>query len=194
MSHRFVAALFLFAATSAVAEPLSGTISDAALRRKIDVVYIEKVEGTFPAPAKQPVINQKGNTFVPHVSTVVVGTRVSFQSMDPELHNVFARAGKAVMFNDAVLPSGRFERTFNKPGVVHLTCNIHKEMSAYVLVVQNPFFTTIDRATGSFHIDNLPPGNYTLRVWGEALSDEQNARTWQVTVDKNATAANIASL
>jgi polysaccharide lyase family 4-like protein len=91
-----------------------------------------------------------------------------------------------------VLPQGHFERVFNKPGVVHLTCNIHKEMSAYVVVLQNPYYAQIDRSTGQFLINNVPPGKYTLRIWGEQLSDEQNARAFPVTVEKGTPPLKVA--
>lgn len=192
MSYRLVLAASLLSASAAIAEPLAGTVADPALRRKVDVVYVEKADGEFKPPAEPAVVGQKGNTYQPHFQTILVGTKVVFQSQDPELHNVFARNGKAVLFNNAVLPQGKFEKTFPKTGAIHLTCNIHKEMSAYVFVAQNPYYATIDRSTGAFSIKNVPPGKYTLRVWGEALSDEQNAKAWPVTVEKNAQPVKIA--
>ena len=69
-------------------------------------------------------------------------------------------------------------------GVVHMTCNIHKEMSAYVVVLQNGFYAIPDHKTGAFTINGLPPGNYTIRIWGEQLDETQNARKFTVTVGK----------
>jgi plastocyanin len=189
---RLLPALLLFASVPAVAEPLSGTIEDRALRRKTDLVYLEKVEGNFPPPAQKPVVNQRGNTYLPHVVPILVGSTVVFQSEDKELHNVFARGQKSVLFNDAVLPGARFERTFKQLGVVHLTCNIHKEMSAFVVVLQNPYFARIDPKSGEFLIQGIPPGKYTLRIWGEGLSEEQNARSFPVTVEKSGTPLKLA--
>jgi plastocyanin len=154
--HRLAIAFLLFSLPVA-AEPLIGSIDDPSLRRKIDLVYLEDVAGSFPPPAQSPIVNQKGNVYRPHVTAVVAGTRVTFQSQDPELHNIFARAARAVLFNDAVLPGNKTERVFKQLGLVHLTCNIHKEMSAYVMVLQNPYFASIDPKSGSFHIDNVPP-------------------------------------
>jgi Polysaccharide lyase family 4, domain II len=163
------------AAPLAHAETLTGTIDDPGLRRKVDLVYVDHVDGKI-TPPPQPVINQKGNTYLPHIVPVVVGAKVLFKSQDPELHNVYARGERKVIFNNAVLPNMKFEETFNTPGVVHLSCNIHKEMSAYVLVLQNPFWTTPDRKTGQFTIAGLKPGTYTVRIWGERLSEEENGK------------------
>ncbi len=187
MPYRLIAALFALHATAALADPLAGTIDDPNLRKKVDVVYVEKAEGAFPPPATPVAIDQKGFKFLPHLSVFVVGTKAAFHSQDPELHNVYARLGKGVLFNDAVLPQGHFDRVFGKAGVVHLTCNIHKDMSAWIVVLQNPFFSTaIDRGTGAFTIANVPPGSYTIRVWGEGLSDGENGKTWPVTVGPGA--------
>jgi hypothetical protein len=90
--------------------------------------------------------------------------------------------GEAMMLQRGILPVVRGtlvnRRPFQKLGPVHLT-----EMNAWVIVVQNPYFTTsIDRATGEFRINGVPPGAYTMRVWGERLSDAQNRRRFRVFV------------
>jgi hypothetical protein len=54
-------------------------------------------------------------------------------------------------------------------------------MSADIVVLQNPFFAQPD-ASGRFSIDGVPPGKYTLRIFGDQLSDEQRARTFTVSV------------
>jgi Polysaccharide lyase family 4, domain II len=70
------------------------------------------------------------------------------------------------------------QRPFQKLGPVHLP-----EINTWVIVVQNPYFTTsIDRKTGEFRINGVPPGAYTMRVWGERLSDAQNRRRFRVFV------------
>jgi plastocyanin len=188
-----IVALLALTATPVFADALHGKIDDPSLRRKLEMVYVEKVDGNFPPPSTETVINQKGNTYRPHLTVVVKGTKVTFQSQDPELHNVFARhETKQVLFNDAVLPGNQFERTFTRLGLVHLTCNVHKEMSAYVMVVQNPYFTTQVDTTGTFTIPNVPAGKYVLRIWGEKLSDEENAKTWQITVGDGSEPSRIA--
>src|SRR5262245_26194574 len=125
--------LLVAAVGPARAESLVGTLDDPALRRKVELVYVEKVDGAPKVPAQPEVMAQRGNTYLPHLLPIVAGTKVQFKSEDPELHNVYARGTKKVLFNDAVLPKMMFEKTFTDLGPVHLTCNIHKEMSAWVL-------------------------------------------------------------
>ena len=140
--HSFVLlACLALGATAAGAATLSGTLEDRGLRKKTQLVYIEKVPGKWP-PASAPVVmNQHNNTYLPHLLPVLAGTTVIFTSLDPELHNVFARGGKKTLFNQAVLTNQKFQKVFAEAGlVVHLSCNIHKEMSADIVVLQNPFW------------------------------------------------------
>ena len=176
--------LTLAAAASASAETLTGKIEDPSLRRKATLVYLETAPGKFPPPAEAAVMNQIGNTYSPRVLPVLLGTRVEFRSSDPELHNVNARASKKQLFNQAVLPHQMFARKMEQAGVVHLSCNVHKEMSADILVLQNPFFAKPD-AQGAFTIANVPAGNYAMRVFGAELSDEQRAKVFKISVGSN---------
>lgn len=175
-------ALLVLSSTLAFAEPVTGSLSTPSLRRAVQLVYVEKVDGSLPPPAADVVINQKGNTYLPHLVPVVVGTKVTFKSEDTELHNVFARQGTKVLFNQGQPAKMVFEKAFDTLGPVKLTCNIHKEMTAWVVVLQNPYWAMPDAKTGSFEIRGLPPGSYSLRLWGETLDDALAARKFPLTV------------
>lgn len=129
------------------------------------VVYLEG--GSDAAkPMKGVVVDQKGKTFVPHVTVITPGTAIRFPNNDTVYHNVFAHYD-AARFDLGVYPRGAVKiRTFNKPGVVSLLCSIHSEMSAYVVIVDTPFFA-VTASDGSFTIPSVPPGIYTLKVWHE---------------------------
>src|SRR5690349_11103197 len=89
----------LLLASTASAQSFSGNLGAPALRRTVELVYVEKAPGQFKPPATPAVINQKHNTYLPKMLPLVVGTKVSFTSEDSELHNVFARAGTKALFN-----------------------------------------------------------------------------------------------
>lgn len=176
-----IVAMPLAAAAAPKADDLTGTIAPG-LRRKVELVYVEKVPGKFPAPAEPAVMNQVKNTYVPRLLPVLAGTVVVFKSEDPELHNVFGRAEKKVLFNHGVPPKTSATSKMNDLGVVKLSCNIHREMTAFIPVLQNPYFTQPDQKSGAFTIKSVPAGSYTLRLWGEKLTDEEKARAYPVTV------------
>ena len=129
------------------------------------LIYIEKAEGrSFPPLAKNPVIDQIRMTFVPHVLPVLAGSSVDFPNSDSTRHNVFSPS-KTKKFNLGTYPAGITKKvTFEKTGVVSLLYNVHAEMSAFVLVVQNPYYAMVDKH-GKYKISDVPPGDYTLVIW-----------------------------
>ena len=174
-----VAGLVLAGSTGAV----DGTLSGRSLQKNVQLVYLEKVDGADATKLTEgAVLDQKGNVYHPHVLPVVAGTTVSIKSSDPELHNVYAQKGSDVLFNTG-MPAGSAPRskTFEEPGVVAMSCSIHKEMSAFVVVLQNRFFTQPDK-TGKFRIEGVPTGNYVLRIWGERLEDSLLQKKFEVKV------------
>lgn len=162
---------------------VDGTLSGRSLQKNVQLVYLEKVDGAEATkPTEGAVLDQKGNVYHPHVLPVVAGTTISIKSSDPELHNVYAQKGTDVLFNTG-MPAGSAPRskTFDEPGVVAMSCSIHKEMSAFVVVLQNKFFTQPDK-TGKFRIEGVPTGNYVLRIWGEKLDEALLQKTFEVKV------------
>lgn len=129
------------------------------------VVYIERVEGkTFFPPTKNTIVDQTRMTFVPHVLPLVAGSTVAFPNSDSTRHNVFSPS-KTKKFNLGTYPAGITKKvTFEKTGVVSLLCNVHPEMSAFILVLQNPYFAMADKQ-GKYKISDVPPGDYTLVIW-----------------------------
>lgn len=133
------------------------------------VVYIERVPGT-PAAARgdTSVIRQHGERFLPHVLPVVQGTTVAFPNDDRLYHNVFSLSS-AKTFDLGRFPRGHSRAvTFDRAGVVQVFCHIHSDMSAVVLVLDNPFHAVPD-ARGRYVIPDLPPGEYTLVAFHERI-------------------------
>jgi plastocyanin len=131
------------------------------------VVYIDKIPGKTFTPTSAPVpLDQINLTFVPHVLPVLVGTKVAFPNSDDIRHNVFSPTSWS-KFNLGTYPKSTTKYyVFDKPGTVTLLCNVHAEMSAYVVVTETPYFAVTDKA-GNFVLKNIPAGNYVLKVWHE---------------------------
>lgn len=129
---------------------------------------VVSLEGNLKsAPLKKAVVDQRNRAFVPHVLVVTVGTEVQFPNNDTIFHNVFS-ASEINRFDLGVYPRGKtISRAFSKKGVVALQCNIHSEMSAYVVVVDTPYYALTDNQ-GAFTLPAVPPGRYTLKVWHES--------------------------
>ncbi len=133
------------------------------------VVYLESVPaGRAPSPATAAPreIGQEKLTFAPHVLPVVKGTTVEFPNRDTVFHNVFSLS-KAAAFDLGRYPTGASKSVrFSTPGVVKVFCHIHSDMSAIVLVLDNPYFGS-PGTDGRFAIDGIPPGEYEVVAWHE---------------------------
>lgn len=179
-------ALFLFlVAFDAHAATIRGEVKARGIRKAQDiVVYIRQAPGSFPAPAKPVPMDQKDMLFIPHVLPLVRGTTVEFLNSEVKVqHNVFSPDEVAGRFNLGTYPPGQVRKyTFDKtcPGnntcVAVVLCHVHPEMSAYVLILQNPFFAVTAR-DGKFTIPNVPPGTYELVAWHEKLKETRQSIT-----------------
>ena len=147
-------------------------------------VYIK--EGAQPhteVPAQPAEIDQNGCMFVPHAIAVRVGQKVNIKNGDPVLHNIRNEAKNVKVFNIAQPIQGMTtSRVFDKPEVgMKLRCDVHFWMSGYVHVMDHPYYA-LTGEDGSFKIENLPAGTYTLEAWHEKLGTQTQAIT--VTADE----------
>jgi plastocyanin len=163
---------------AANAGTISGKVSGVAGE---SVVYVDTIAGkTFPAPAEHPVIDQKGLLFQPHIVVVQAGTTVEFLNSDKVAHNVFwpslqQGAKKLPGKNLGTWPQGEKRPfKFDQPGVAALLCNVHPEMSAYVVVVPTPYYATTDKG-GNYKIENVPDGQYNVVAWHEGAKNQSKA-------------------
>lgn len=148
---------------------IKGVVASPWMRRYPALVYIDHVNKVFPPPKENPHMSQKGLVFLPHILPVLIGSTVDFTNDDTVAHNVFSPPGSATPFNLGIYGTGvKKTETFNKLGEVPLLCSVHPEMSAFVIVLQNPYFALSDNE-GNFEIKNVPAGTYQLKVWNEKL-------------------------
>ncbi len=165
-------AILVGLAVASSAGTISGQVSGVA---GPSVVYVDTISGkTFPASTQHPVIDQKGLVFQPHLTAVQVGTTVDFLNSDSVAHNVFwtsVGGNRKLNHNLGTWPKGeRKSFKFDTPGAVPILCNVHPEMSAYLVVVPTPYFATSDQA-GNYKIENVPDGSYTVIAWHEGAKN-----------------------
>jgi len=154
----------------ATAGTITGKVSGA---HGASVVYISVAEGkTFPAPTQKFLMDQKGLLFQPHVLVIQAGATVEFLNSDAVSHNVFwpsISGDKKLTHNLGTWPKGEKKPfKFDNPGVVTMLCNVHPEMSGFIVVSPTPYFAETD-ADGNYKIENVPDGNYTITAWHEGM-------------------------
>lgn len=155
----------------AFANDVTGTVRLANGRpAKNAVVWLKGA--AHGEPLRGVVIDQRDLTFIPHVTAVTVGTTIRFPNSDTVYHNVFAEF-EAKRFDFGMYPRGSSKtKLFDKPGIVALLCSVHSNMSAYIMVVDTPYFAVTD-ASGRFKIKDVESGSYEANVWHES---KQTAR------------------
>jgi plastocyanin len=137
------------------------------------VVYLESApRGAFESSeGGHAVMDQRNETFVPHVLAITTGTTVDFPNTDKFYHNVFSLS-KTRPFDLGRYAAGSSRQVrFDRAGIVRVFCDIHSHMNAYILVFNHPFFAMTD-AEGRYRIENVPPGTYGVIAWNEGTSSE----------------------
>jgi plastocyanin len=142
------------------------------------------------AHAKPPAdtVDQVDKQFVPYVKPVFVGSRVRFPNSDHIRHQVYSFS-----------PAKKFELPlyagtdappilFDKPGVVVLGCNIHDWMIGYIYVSETPFFARTEPHGGA-SIDDLPAGDYSVRIWHPSMEKAEETTLRRVTLTADSPAS-----
>ncbi len=169
----FLAVSLLTACVMVQAGDISGKVGAG---KGPSVVYVEAIPGkTFPPPAKPLEMDQKSLAFNPHILVAPVGATVEFLNSDKVAHNIFWPAisgNKKLGHNLGTWPTGEKRPfKFDAPGIAPLLCNVHPEMSAYVIVTPTPYYAETDEA-GNFKIADVPDGSYTLTAWHEGFKTQ----------------------
>ena len=144
-------------------------------------VYVKDGLGAygFPIPTEPVVLDQDKCRYTPRVLGVRVGQALQIRNSDPLLHNVRSNAVINQSFNKSTPIEGmKFDHVFaTKEVMVPFKCDVHGWMSAYVGVLDHPYFGTT-APDGRVVLANLPPGTYTIEAWHEQLG----TKTAQVTI------------
>jgi plastocyanin len=177
------------ASPAQVPRPNVADVGAADRRKQVErpqaVVYLETApRGAFEqAEPGHATLDQRNETFVPHVLAITTGTVVNFPNSDHLYHNVFSLS-KAARFDLGRYAAGKSKSVrFDKPGIVRVFCDIHSHMNAFILVFSHPFFAVTDDE-GRYRIDNVPSGTYTIVAW----SDRGNFDPRTVTITDGAVA------
>lgn len=141
-----------------------GTVRAGTKLQSTAVVWLESPRLPRSEPQPPVVLHQRNLTFLPHVLAVQTGTTVDFPNEDRVFHNVFSfKDGKP--FDLGIYPVGASKRvTFAEPGVTRLHCNIHPNMSGYIVSVDSPYYSAVDES-GAFTLATVPPGTYAYHAW-----------------------------
>jgi hypothetical protein len=132
------------------------------------IVYLKDVEKgkAWEKPAAPPAIDNVKCDFKPHVQVIAAGD-FEIVNSDPVLHNTHGFYGRITAFNVALPNQGqRIKKPLRKSGLVRVECDAHGWMLGWVYVASNPYYA-VTAKDGTFTLNNVPPGSYTLVGWQE---------------------------
>lgn len=142
------------------------------------VVTVEPSGPRAASPAPAPAtIRQEGLAFVPALTVVPVGSRVTFTNQDRFEHHVRGISGNPLQTSDRsegfeLRMEGRAEGrpvptasvVVSEAGPVRLGCHLHGSMRGAIYVTDSPWAARTD-AQGRITLENVPDGEATVRVW-----------------------------
>lgn len=190
-----------------------GPIYDDNIRvmdQKVQGAFVYIVEGKpteepatldawiFPPTEEAAVLDQNQCMYRPHVLGVRLHQPVRFRSSDTQTHNVQTSPVKNPPWNFSLAGSGQSKtRRFTQDEVmVPVGCSMHGWMSAYIAVLDHPFFA-VTGVDGGYRIEGVPPGEYTVKIWheevGRKLQVSQATRTVEVKAQEEASAGFVLS-
>lgn len=138
------------------------------------IVYVSKGpagwEKTGTAKTGSVIIDQRGCSYSPHVLAIQLGQKVEIKNSDKTTHNVHFQSKlngdwNLTQSNEGVVPAAQ-DMKRAEIGTSSFKCDIHAWMEARVAIFEHPFFA-VSATDGTFSIDGLAPGAYTLTAWHE---------------------------
>jgi len=136
------------------------------------VVSLENVQRGKRFATKNVVLDQKECRYVPHVLLAPTGGEVTILNSDGILHNIHSYSSNNPPFNKAQPKfKKRLTEKFNQAEAIKLACDAHAWMSGWLVVQEHPYYVITD-ATGHFLLEDIPPGDYEIKVWHESLTEK----------------------
>jgi len=155
------------AATPLVAAPLNVHVVDPSGRPVRDAVVTLYPAGSAARPAHaggRYVVAQQNLQFRPFLTVIPVGADVSFPNLDPTKHHVYSFS-PAKKFELKLFAKDQSRTVhFDKAGVVALGCNIHDQMSAFIVVTDSAW-TARTNAQGIASFGDAPNAPARVTVW-----------------------------
>ena len=155
------------ASSPLAAAPLSVRVVDSSGKPVRDAVVTLDPSGNAaraPRAGGRFTVSQKNLQFHPFLTIVPVGADVSFPNFDNTKHHVYSfSAPKRFELKLFAKDQSRTVH-FDKPGVVALGCNIHDQMSAFIVVTDSAW-TARTNGQGVAAFNDAPNAPGRLTVW-----------------------------
>jgi len=160
--------------------------SNATLKDVLVRIAPGTVKGKFAAPTTPASVKQQDCMYVPRVQGVVAGQTIEVSNDDKTMHNVHTYKGQETVLNQgqpAGSPAIKKDSLASEAAVLKFKCDVHPWMAGFAIVTDHPFFQ-VTSTDGTFKLDKVPAGKYTVEAW----HSKYGLKTAQVTVEPNKSA------
>jgi len=146
------------------------------------IVWIADIRTGKPLPVERRFeLANDGCLLAPRIQAVLAPATLNVASEDVAMHRnhiIDVRTGELqaiAPFNDngEVIP---FDSLLVRPAQLEVTCEVHPWSKAWILVFDHPYFAMSEKA-GTFSIDNIPAGTYTVKAWHPQLGSGEQTVT-----------------
>lgn len=144
------------------------------------VVYLDKVKSGKPFKVAEGHVDQHKCRFEPFFSVMANQNNLEVKNSDSVAHNIHGYellgANKRTAFNvnqpdkDSVLKK---KVKLRRGTAMKIECDQHDFMHGFVFVAKSPYYAVVG-ADGSFTIDDIPPGTYTIKAWHGTLGEQKD--------------------
>lgn len=143
------------------------------------VVYLDKIQAGKAFSDNKAEIEQEGCRFLPLLSIIVNGQDLTVHNLDPVAHNVHTYeligSARRTAFNVNQPGQGSIltkKVKLRRGNIMKVECDHHDFMHGFVFVAKNPYYAAVSE-DGSFTIDGIPPGSYTVKAWHGTLGVQE---------------------
>ena len=144
------------------------------------VVYVKTglENRTFETSKNAVELNQEGCEYKPHVIAVQTNQPVTIINSDDTTHNIHPTPANNPDWNKSQGPKAeKITQSFAREELaIPVKCNIHGWMKSYIAVFKHPYFKVTGK-DGTFDLQNLPAGEYTLEAWHEKYGKSEQKVT-----------------
>jgi len=143
------------------------------------VVYLKKVKKgkAWPENVKDTTIDQKQCEFLPFFSVMANKGNLIATNSDPVAHNIhtyemIGRAKRTAINVSQPQQNTSVTKEINiKRGAgMKVECDQHDFMHSFIFVAKNPYYAVVAE-DGSYQIENIPAGKYTVKTWHGYLKE-----------------------
>ncbi len=139
-------------------------VQDPYVRPNSDLVAVILPEGAEPAKPEQPeIVKVRTGGLERNIVTVRPGGTIRFQNVDQLDHELYSPNMPEFKAEKTAGSGGERTVDFPQEGIFEVRCRLMPHFQAFVVVTSAPIIVSLE-SDGSFNVDELEPGKYTLKI------------------------------